>query len=243
MNALRAGCPRRGGAFTLLEVILAVTLVVGLLATVLAFYRNAAAAYDRIIAQARFVASERAIMDRMTNDLRTGLIYQLFQSGMQGQSDQLQLMTASLPGATVWVERSGTEDPLPPEQDLQKVVYRLRVVEDEQGNPVIVGLERTCQKILSARVVEEGQNVAVVLLSDGIKFLNFRYYNGTEWLTSWGGSSLPQGVEITLGTQPLPPDVDPADYPFEKYQRVVSIPGAAQTSKSGAASQPGGGAL
>jgi hypothetical protein len=39
-------------------------------------------------------------------------------------------------------------------------------------------------------------------LTAQIKFLQFRYWAGTNWIDSWSGLDLPAGVEISLGREP-----------------------------------------
>lgn len=48
-----------------------------------------------------------------------------------------------------------------------------------------------------------------------------------EWQETWTGPGLPQAVEVSLGTEPLPPDTAPEDYPYELFRRVIYLPGHA----------------
>lgn len=45
-----------------------------------------------------------------------------------------------------------------------------------------------------------------------------------DWQETWTGPGLPQAVEVSLGTEPLPPDVAPEDYPYELFRRVIYLP-------------------
>jgi len=217
--------------FTLLEVVLAVTLSLALMAAILTFYRQAAHVREAVLDEARLVAAERLVMSRVTEELRGALVYPFVGLGLDGGIDQMRFSSAVLPGPAAWVVTKMTDQaPPPPERDVQIVGYRLRIVEDEMGQPVIEGLERTCQRVLTARVTEEGQNIEATLLSDGIKFLRLRYWDGNAWVDSWGGGDLPGAVEIALGQEPLPEGVDPLQYPYPTFRRVIYVPEGAKAT-------------
>jgi len=57
-----------------------------------------------------------------------------------------------------------------------------------------------------------------------VRFLLLRYWNGADWQDSWLAPVPPQGVEVTLGLEPLPQDMPPEYYPHERFTRVVFIP-------------------
>lgn len=57
-----------------------------------------------------------------------------------------------------------------------------------------------------------------------VRFLLLRYWNGLDWQDSWFSPAPPQGVEVTLGLEPLPNDMPPEAYPHERFTRVIFIP-------------------
>lgn len=57
-----------------------------------------------------------------------------------------------------------------------------------------------------------------------VRFLLLRYWNGADWQDSWFAAAPPQGVEVTLGLEPLPNDMPPEAYPHERFTRVVFLP-------------------
>ena len=70
----------------------------------------------------------------------------------------------------------------------------------------------------------------VFSLTETIRHLRFRYWDGSNWLEGWDRPEAPLGVEITLGFEP-PPEEDfvagnvdenlpPPDYPFEVFRRL-----------------------
>lgn len=225
-------------AFTLAEVVLAVTLAMGLAGGVLAFYRHVSDIRRRVRAQGEDLASERLVMDRITAELRAAMGFPV---RLRGSADSVSFVSATLPGAAAWAVRKSTEEPIPPEHDLQLVGYRLGKEEDEEGNVFITGLERTCQKIIAAPEVEEGDEISVALLTGRMKFLYLRYWTGSTWLETWSDSGLPQAVEINLGFEPLPEDTEPAEYEHEVFRRVVHVPGARKAGGTRIIGGPGGG--
>ncbi|RPI64381.1 MAG: hypothetical protein EHM48_00930 [Planctomycetaceae bacterium] len=221
----------------MLEVILAIGLTLLLITTVLVFYRQTSNIRASVIGDARVVSSQRLVMQRLTDELRGAMIYPFMSMGLQGRNDpitgdRMQFFTASLPGASAWAVRTATEDAVPLEADQQIVSYRLRIPRDEQGQPlrddngniIVEGLERTCQKVLSS-TAQEGQEITVTLLTPHIKFMMLRYWDGSSWVGSWSSADLPLAVEITLGEKPLTADEAPEEYSHEFARRVVYLPG------------------
>jgi hypothetical protein len=62
------------------------------------------------------------------------------------------------------------------------------------------------------------------ILSDGVQFIRFRYYDGTQWLTTWSDTNPPLAVEVALGDTALPDGTDPMEYAGEVTIRVIAIP-------------------
>lgn len=224
--------PSRNRAFTLLEVILAISLAIGIVLAVTGFYNQVVRIRSSIMDDVQMASSQRRVMDRLTGELRGAMVYPFLQMGLQGQSEQVRMITAVVPGAGVWRKKDITENPPPPEQDIQMVVYRLRyltdddgrTVTDEQGQPIVLGLERTCQKYF-APAAEEGKEIAVDFITPYVKFLRLQYWDGTAWSEGWGGQDLPLAVEVTLGRDPLPAGMTPDQYPFDVQRRVIYMPG------------------
>jgi hypothetical protein len=225
---------RRTG-LTLIEVVLAITLTVGLMMSALSFYKYVADVredFDGQLRSVRLTAARRAVMDRITDELRGAMVYVFLDFGLAGGPDSIQFMTAAVPGQSVWAVENITDDPTPPEHDIQLVGYRLRIVEDENGDEVVMGLERTYQGIVAAETAEEGEDIQASLLAPQFKFLAFRYWDSEagDWVDSWQSGTLPLAVEIVLGVQELPEDLEPMDYPYATHRRVVFVPGGAQGS-------------
>ncbi|MFW6061437.1 MAG: PulJ/GspJ family protein [Planctomycetota bacterium] len=217
-------------AFTLLEVVLALSLTIALMVVVLGVYRELLRARDDLADSAEQLGAQRRVMQRMTATLRTA------SGSMNGQPERVEFVRTAVPGRMAWAVPSSTDRPLPPEQDLRRVGYRLRRVEDEEtGDLVVVGLERTTQKLLTAELVEEGEQIQTDLLTPHVKFLHLSYYDGGAGQTGWGGADLPQAVRITIGARPLPEELAPEEYPYEIFQRTVYLPASKQAAGADAA--------
>jgi hypothetical protein len=68
-------------------------------------------------------------------------------------------------------------------------------------------------------------NVASVEpITDVIRFVHFRYWDGTAWVEMWGDVVPPLAVEVSLGFDPQPDDALPGEYPFEVFRRVIALP-------------------
>ena len=84
-----------------------------------------------------------------------------------------------------------------------------------------------------AKAAEEGEDedaeeerVETKLLSESIRYLRLRYFDGAEWLAVWEDTaSVPMAVEISLGFKPAPEAFLEADdvYPYEVFRRVVFL--------------------
>jgi hypothetical protein len=61
-------------------------------------------------------------------------------------------------------------------------------------------------------------------VANQVQFVRFRYWDGSAWAEAWAGPDLPAGVEVSLGGDPLPPELPPDQYPFELYRRVFYLP-------------------
>ena len=82
----------------------------------------------------------------------------------------------------------------------------------------------------------EEERIEVKLLTESVRYLRLRYFDGTEWLDEWEDlSSVPMAVEISLGFKPSPAVLLEADeeYPYEVFRRVVFL-------SAGAVGQPAG---
>ena len=224
---------RRSG-FTLLEVVLAIGLIVSLMGSAIWFTQHIAAARDKLSEKTQEIVSRRALMQRITRELRCTMDMSKLGLGLTGKADSVAFVTTSLPGRSVWVDRNILDQPIAPETDIQLVTYRQAIREDEDGEEYVAGIERTCQKLLDAPEAEEGENIHVALLTDKLKYLRLAYYDGSGWTRSWtSDQGLPLAIEVTLGDEPVYEDemtaMEADDEEIEEYlgnasKRMIHLP-------------------
>jgi len=228
---------RRKGV-TLLEIVLAVSLGIGLVASLITLHRQARRLRNNVVAQAEKSTAVGRVLDRITEDLRSSISYQFIAQGLTKDAGKMEFVTASLPFPVAFAEADVTDPRTnpPPRHDHQIVGYSIRVATDDAGNPledengqiVVLGLQRASQSVLTA-TAEEGREIATSLLSPTVRFIHFRYFDGAEWLEQWDSPDMPAAVEVAVGFKPAPQDTAPADYPYETHWRVVSVPAGKKT--------------
>jgi hypothetical protein len=235
------------------EVALAIALVVALLGALFAFYSYALDLRRAVAEEADLAASERSVMDGLTEELRAALAYPFLNIGLEGSNYEIAFIRAVLPGPAAWAVRSSVDDPIPPEQDLEILTYRLRVDANVEP-PEVLGLERLSQKTVAAE--SQGQGQTVRLMSRQLRFVCFRFTSdGSTWQDYWRMESptgesapqtglLPMAVEITLGTESRPPEMALEDYlkepPGLTFRRVVFVPAGARPVSGTAVPAAGG---
>ena len=224
----RGNCRQRfgEGAFTLLEVILAVVIAAGLLIVAMSFYQRAADLRRQLLEEAERLATIRLLMDRMSGDLRTAFAEP--RQGFVGGSDFMRFVHAGSPTPMNITEGA-----------LKLVTYS--VITNAQGtNAVVMGFNRVEMPLVEMKVAT-GTNEPVAFngamdpmvsltttnrleepLTRSIRFVHFRYFDGSLWRDAWDGADLPLGVEVSFGAEPLP--MEEPEYPYELFQRVVFLP-------------------
>jgi len=229
--------------FTLVEVILAIGIALGLLVVALYFYGQAADLRARLLQESDVISSVRLAFDRFAADLRTA--YAQPQIGFTGDEASLRFVVAGLPGRATFKPGAWTH-PIVQESDLQIVAYGVtRAIEGT--NAIIAGLTRTEQPLLETpppvagptnagpRAVNGGAEPnaapAATPWIDTLHFIRLAYWDGTGWADHWDAPSLPAGVEVCIGVEPLPPGIDPLDYPYELFRRVIFLPGSRGTEE------------
>jgi type II secretory pathway pseudopilin PulG len=213
-----------GSAFTLLEVILAVSIAAGLLIVAMSYYQRSAELRRQLLEESERLATIRLLMDRVSNDLRTAFAEP--RQGFTGGADFMRFVHAGSPTPMNIVEGA-----------LKLVTYGV-VTNAEGTNSVVIGFNRTVAPLVELRVATTNaepvafngeMNPAAMTnrveepLTRTIRFVHFRYYDGSQWWDSWDGIDLPVGVEVTFGAEPQPAEEE--GYPSEIFQRLIFLPG------------------
>ena len=222
----------RAHAFTLIEVVLAIGIAVGILLVLLFFYQQAADLRTQLISQAERVGAVRLLMDRMTAELRTARPHAFFQAAFIGDSQFLQFIrTDNLP-RTAWA--GGELGRVTRAQTDLKLVRYSASSRSEGTNVVSSTFERSEEPLVEYRErATANENLAVPehsrlaeMISEDIRFVRFRYWDGSKWLESWNAPRLPAAVELNVGFEPLAEGAGPEDLPEEVFRRVVYLPGS-----------------
>jgi type II secretory pathway pseudopilin PulG len=200
---------RRG--FTLLEVILAISLTIVLVSGMFAFYSYVLRARQAGTASVHNTKLDRAVLDRMVREIRQATsIVPGDGVGFRGSRHRIAIVHLVLPDRESFKEYGRTVDEPPPAQsDWRRVTYQLLwddELTDAEGVSICHGLWRTEQRTFdpnprfvvnqdepeaSAEGLEDEQEQEVTpsaqgeLLAPEIKYLEFAYYDGAEWRDRW----------------------------------------------------------
>jgi type II secretory pathway pseudopilin PulG len=218
---------RRAAAFTLIEVILAIVIALGVLVVALYFYQQATNLRGQVIQETERIAAARLLMDRLTSELRGALPDWSLAPAFLGGSNNIQFIRADLPSFSAWtggtLGRSAA-----PVTDLKRISYRLEssdgtntggVIRSEE--PLLIRRQLSAMDDLGSSNSTAAAGAAPVL--EEIQYLQFRYWSGTNWQDTWSGSGSPAGVEVSLGAEPATNGMDMAEYPAEIFRRVIYL--------------------
>lgn len=252
-------------AFTLVEIILAIGLATSLLLIALVFYRQAADLREQILEESERVSTMRLALDHLAGDLRGAQLHASPGNEFSGDSNSLRFVKVALTSLPKTASTNLSLDNLAQTNgvdpsDLVRVSF-MTLTNFDGTNVVISGLDRTEQPLsapvaspfvpLSTNNLESNSlsllapeatnlptaqtNLFYEPFAEGIRFVRFRYWDGTAWQTAWTNASPPPGVEIVLAMETLPDDAALDTVPSNSFRRVVFLPGGvAQTNSDSA---------
>ena len=230
------GRARRRGGFTLLEMLLAISLAAGLLFATLYFYRQSADLRDQLISEVERVSAARLILERLTAELRAipGRCY--YTPALSGSPTLLQFIKTAPPSREAWtggaLGRSAR-----PETDLRLVNYTVSgsaLVRTEEAMVTLQTPKAAAGPVTFSAAEAPAPGAAKRLpplpLTDRFASIQFRFYDGSKWLDSWTSDQLPRGVEISLWPEAPSTNSVAEEAPAEVYRRVVFIPSSGGVS-------------
>jgi type II secretory pathway component PulJ len=230
------------GGFTIIEVLLAMSIAIGLLVVAIHFYRQAAEVRAQILVESERISEVRQLMDRITGDLRTA--FGQARDGFLGDSNSMRFVRSEPLSRSAWMAPAGSSR----ETGLKVVNYSVSAA-SEGTNTLVSGVIRTeadlaaavaagaavpdvagisdvsTNEVATTNVVKRAVERAVEPITAHIHYVRYRYWEGSGWVEMWNASTLPKGVEVTFGFDPLPEGEPFEDYPFEVFRRVISLPG------------------
>ena len=214
-------------AFTLVEVILAIAIATGILVVALSFYQQAAGLRGQILEASDRISAIRLLMDRLTTELRSTRAHDW--EGFTGDAASLRFVRTEALSPAAWTRAQ-------PCTDLKLITYGVTTGLDGT-NTIITGITRAERSVIEPRQgraattldAAPSTNTVVEPLTDAIRFLHFRFWDGSAWLDSWADVVPPLAVEVSFGIEPQPDDALPEEYPFEVFRRVVLLPGGRES--------------
>jgi type II secretory pathway pseudopilin PulG len=235
---------QHGRGLTLLEVVISIALIAMLLGALLTFFWQTLATRD----QARRVADRtqlvQQVLERISAELRGCIGVDKINFPLQqfvGERRKITFVTTPLPPRKAYDLIS--EPQLQPnlQDDLREITYELWIDPDEtteDGEPLVGGILRTERQAINPYIPEsevpEDQDLIYLrrdLWSHELGYLEFRYFDGVEWSTTWSvtsGNPLPQLVQITVGFDSLTreelEDQDLHTYPLDRYPLGPDVP-------------------
>jgi len=260
---------RKAKGFTLLETLLAVTIIIMILGTVYSFYDYSVTLTIRGRERLEDIQLARAVVEKIAGELQSVTSSgSRFSAVLRGDPDKVSFLTTVVPSRLVFFPRDLMDRGRVIEHDLRNVTYYLS--RESEGEKKLLGLGRDELRCLLTPIVEKkeakdltaeevekekrerdkfkvhfdlGGNQALseqpviqqALLSDRIKFLQFDYFDGNQWSSTWkksGADALPRAVRVTVGFTEVPEEdfkreqlLSYEDRPWrdDQYSLVVSL--------------------
>ena len=240
---MKFGAARNRG-FTLIEVVLAILIISGIMTVLLYFYHRAAMVRQAALEEAEFLSTTRLFLEQLSSELRTARVVEDQFIGLEGTSNSLTFICTSVPQMARWITSTNELVLLPPTTDLKRVTYQLiggtnsmqprgldRREELLLGSAFSSGSNATeFVEIADTNAIEGADASATNLvvrrlpLTDKIQHLQFRYWQGTNWVESWSGLDLPVGIEVVVAKDAMPAEGLTEGEIFEIFRRVIYLP-------------------
>src|SRR5436190_4923127 len=112
-------------AFTLVEVVLAILIIVGILVVVLYFYQQAAEVRRKALNETDYITISRMLLEQVTGELRGARVVENQFAGLDGSSNSISFVTVTLPNTTRWIIRTNEANPSILTTDLKRIRYSL----------------------------------------------------------------------------------------------------------------------
>lgn len=236
--------PQVARALTLFEVIISIALIAMLLAALLTFFWQTLAIREQAAAALDRTQIVQQVLDRMSSELRNAIGCE--QVGFPitcfaGDRRSITFVTNPLPGPDSYAFYRESEVRPMPEHDLREITYALWIDPEEtteDGEPLVGGILRTERRAINPLLTEaeipEDEDLLYLrhdLWSPELGYLEFRFFDGIEWNTTWNvseGNPLPQLIQITVGFTSLKredlEDQDLQAYPLDQYPTGPDVP-------------------
>jgi type II secretory pathway pseudopilin PulG len=231
---------RRPAAMTLLEVVISIALIAMLLGALLTFFFQTTEIREQASLTASRTQLVQGFFDQLERELHASVAADQYGfpglNQIAGDRRNLTFVTTPLPPDHTFNLYQGNEWELAPapRHDLRQVTYGLFIDPDDEtdeGDPLVMGILRTERRALDPVETEEdvadGEDLLYVrhdLIAPELGYLEFRYFDGVEWSTTWTvsqGNRLPHLIQVTVGFVSLVreelEDTDLDEFPVSEY--------------------------
>jgi len=133
---------RRRTAFTLIEVLFAVVIAAGLLATAMYFYHKSSRFRSDLILETERIASARLILNRMSTELRSTLHHPVRNIGFKGGSNWVEFLKTEIPSEASWAMSTENSS----SSSYPEAGYRLIRYELVMKNVIDTGLDNAANR-------------------------------------------------------------------------------------------------
>ena len=236
LGTAASASPREASAgFTLIEVILAIGIATAILLVALVLYHQATQLRGQILQESDRLSSVRLTLDRVATDLRTAQAVAAPGNEFIGDASSMRFARLALASPLTGLSVSTNL-----EQADWTRIYLATALETNGTQVVVSALNRREEPVRPRSLATEGllasavvqTNRAFETLSDFVRYVRFRYWNGSDWAAGWSNTLPPAGVEIVLSTEPPLDDALPDALPPEPFRRVVYIPAGAASARA-----------
>jgi prepilin-type N-terminal cleavage/methylation domain-containing protein len=206
--------PVRRGGFTLLEILLALSVLSVILLLLLAAFTGAARVRETLSSRSRGFRQVRLVLDRVGTDLMGAFATSAREeSALSLREDQLSGMPAATLTFTAFQLPDG--DGGHPPAEIVKIRYFPRIGAD--GVTLDLHREQSDLPFVENKIASRESTVA-----EGLRGFRIELYDGTAWVKEWptgktSKTALPKKAAVTL-----------VDARGETYRREVPIPLAGQ---------------
>ena len=195
---------KKNAGFTLVEMLVAMVILAIVLMTAYRVFSSSYSALHHVNPDRDLFHTARVILDRMTDEIQSayydpGLKY----TGFVGENDEedeapRDSLTFSAMANFYWIKKIEGIN----ESDFLKISYAL--IGDEEDTAVTRLIRR--QDPAFGPFEDDPEQISsgdrgVHQLADGVWGIDFRYFDGKEWVEEWNSGeedSLPRGVEVKL---------------------------------------------
>ncbi len=221
-------------AFTLMELMLSMVIIMMVVVMVYSFYSyslNFVSTSREHLAETQLA---RVVLDHIAGELRSSPgVGADFGPILIGRRDGVSFLTTVVPSRMVFFPKYLMEESLPIEHDLRRVEYGLAVDEEDVVHglrrfELRVMLAPKLEKKTDEELIEESEEVEshediqdliessideavnkeeeadVQIVSETIRYIEFMYFDGTEWLGEWAENVLPRAIRIVIGFEQVP---------------------------------------